>query len=274
MDIIDQIIEIRKKRGISQAKLAEMLGISQPVIARVEAKRSSPTIEFLEKIFNVLDLELMVVNAFNAPREINKIIKDLPYKRINIGRSGDKVYVFEDRYLLKISNDKELLRLEKEKNDWINEHIPGPKTIKYIEDERQGYYLREYISGHTLIEEQYLSNPDRLISILKKVVDILRSLDRLDCPFNSLDNNGTCFVHGDLCLPNIVVDDNDNFVGFLDLANSGIGDKQYDYCWLLWSFEYNLKTKQYNHMLLKELGVEFDPSDYLRYVLSKVTDNK
>ena len=272
MDIIDKIIQIRKKRGISQQKLSDMTGILQPVIARVESKRSSPTIEFLTKVLNALDLELDLVDAFESPKEIKKIINGLPYKRINVGRSGDKVFVFENKYLLKISDNKAQLKLEKEKNDWINQHINGPKTIKYVEDEWNGYFLREYVAGHTLIEEQYLNNPNRLISILKNIVSILRSLDSLNCPFSSSDNEGNDFVHGDLCLPNILVDDNDNFVSFIDLSNSGKGDKQYDYCWLLWSFEYNLKTNSYSEELLKELNIEIDQGLYLKYVITNIVN--
>ena len=270
MDIIDQIIHIRKVRGISQQKLSDMTGILQSVIARVESKRSSPTIEFLSKILSALDLKLELTDTFKSPKEIEKIIKGLPHKGISDGRSGDYVFSFGDKYLLKISDDKNQLGMEKEKNDWVSQYIKGPKTIKYSEDEFSGYYLREYVIGHTLIEEQYINDPKRLIKILKNVIEILRSLDSLNCPFSSLDSDGNDFVHGDLCLPNILVDDNDDFIGFVDLSNSGKGDKQYDYCWLLWSFEYNLKTKQYSDLLLKELNVEIDASDYLRYVALKM----
>ena len=54
MDIIEKIVAIRKQRGISQQKLSEMTGVLQPVIARVESKKSSPTIEFLSKILSAL----------------------------------------------------------------------------------------------------------------------------------------------------------------------------------------------------------------------------
>ena len=61
MDIIDEIILARKQKGITQQKLSEMTGILQPVIARVEAKKSSPTIDFLYKILRALDLDLTLV---------------------------------------------------------------------------------------------------------------------------------------------------------------------------------------------------------------------
>ena len=273
MDIVDKIVSIRKKRGISQQRLSELTGILQPVIARVESKRSSPTVEFLSKILDALDLQLELVDAFESPKEIKKIIKGLSCERIVCGRSRDNVYAFGNKYLLKISDNKSQLRLEKEKNEWISEHIHGPSTIKYAEDEWSAYYLRDFLVGHTLIEKQYLDNPTRLINVLKDVNRFLRTLDSFDCPFSSFGSDGNDFVHGDLCLPNILVDDNDAFLGFVDVSNSGKGDKQYDYCWLLWSFEYNLKTNAYNNQLLKELNIEINQSDYLKYVILKMNNS-
>lgn len=273
MDIIDKIVAIRKQRGISQQKLSEMTGILQPVIARVESKKSSPTIEFLSKVLTALDLELSLVDSFESPKSIKKAINGLSHRRINTGRSGDKTFVFGDQFFLKISDNIKQLRLEKEKTEWVGQYIRSPKTFQYIEEDMRGYYLREYIKGHTLIEEQYINDPKRLINILKEVVKELRKMDSYDCPFSSPDSIGNDFVHGDLCLPNILVDDNDHFIGFIDLSACGKGDRQYDYCWLLWSFEYNLKTKQYSDLLLKELNIDIDEGDYLRYITLNMINN-
>ena len=37
MMLEEQLADLRKKRGISQAKLAKLVGVSQPVIARIES---------------------------------------------------------------------------------------------------------------------------------------------------------------------------------------------------------------------------------------------
>ena len=200
------------------------------------------------------------------PNEIQTFVKNLPLKEYSVGRSGDQVFSFGDKYILKISSSKEELKLEKEKTDWINQYLPGSKSILYIEEKEKAYYLRTFIVGHTLIEEQYVNNPNRLIAILKGVIELLKSLDSKECPFASLDNQGVEFVHGDLCLPNILVDDNDEFVGFVDVANAGKGDRAYDYSWLLWSFEYNLKTDKYNERLLKELNISLNQMKFDKYI--------
>ena len=119
------------------------------------------------------------------------------------------------------------------------------------------YYLRECLSGKSLISKNILNNPILLMDIISKVINILRALDKEECTFRSEENEGNDFVHGDLCLPNIFVNENNQFIGF-DVGNCGKGDKYYDYAWLMWSFEYNLKTNKYNDMLLNKIGIKKD----------------
>jgi transcriptional regulator with XRE-family HTH domain len=39
MMVEEQLADLRRKRGISQAKLAELMGVKQPLIARIESGR-------------------------------------------------------------------------------------------------------------------------------------------------------------------------------------------------------------------------------------------
>ena len=48
--LIEQIIRERKRRGITQAELATMLGLPQPSIARIETGVVSPTLGMLQRI--------------------------------------------------------------------------------------------------------------------------------------------------------------------------------------------------------------------------------
>lgn len=58
--IIDQYISIRKKKGLSQEKVANLTGIARTNIIRIEAKRNVPTIEVLAKLAEAIDMELEV----------------------------------------------------------------------------------------------------------------------------------------------------------------------------------------------------------------------
>ena len=201
------------------------------------------------------------------PKEIKDIVGNINYKKDTTGRSGDTVYIFEDKYVLKISDNKERIRREKEKMDYLNKcNIPGIKSILFLEDKDKSYNLMTYLKGYSLIDKKIINDPELLIDILVKVIKVLRSLDNSNCPFKSTDNIGDDFVHGDLCLPNIYVDENYEFAGFIDLENMGFGDKWYDYSWLLWSLSYNLKTDKYNKILLDKLNLEFNEEKYNKYI--------
>lgn len=206
------------------------------------------------------------------PKEIEDIVRNISYVKDDIGRSEDEVFIYEDKYILKISSDPKRLFREKQKTDWISSRIPGSISITYVEEDSKCYYLRTCVKGDSLIANRFINNPLLMIEVLTDVVKILRELDSSKCPFVSTDNVGNDFVHGDLCLPNIYVNEKNEFVGFIDLDNSGLGDKWYDYSWLLWSLEYNLKTNKYNDLLLEKIGIEmkldkfysYIPQDYLK----------
>lgn len=201
------------------------------------------------------------------PKKIMEIVRDVNYTKDNVGRSEDEVYIFEDKYILKVSKDKKRLINEKERIDFLGKcDIPCSESICYLEENDKYYYLRTCIKGYSLIDKRFKENPELLVDILVNVIKVLRNIDRFNCPFKSKDNIGKDFVHGDLCLPNIYVDENNNFAGFIDLDNSGLGDKWYDYSWLLWSLQYNLKTDKYNKLLLDKLGLEFDSKKYNEYI--------
>ncbi len=53
-------------------------------------------------------------------------------------------------------------------------------------------------------------------------------------------------IHGDACLPNLIVGENKEDAKFIDCGNGGIGDRNYDLFWALWSIHFNLKTDRYD----------------------------
>ncbi len=207
------------------------------------------------------------------PEKIENIVKNTTFTVDDVGRSRDVVYTFENKYVLKVSDNKEELSKEMERFDYLTAcGIPGSRSICFAEKDGKYYYLRTYICGDSLIDKRFINSPELLTDVLVKVVAVLRSLDGKDCPFNSSDNCGNDFVHGDLCLPNIYVDKNNEFAGFIDLGNAGLGDRWYDYSWLLWSLEYNLGTDKYNNDLLCKLGIAYNDDKFKMYIPEKYRD--
>ena len=56
--IIRALIDARAKRGLTQAKLAKRVGTKQSAIARFESGRSNPTLAFVQKLSDALDLKI------------------------------------------------------------------------------------------------------------------------------------------------------------------------------------------------------------------------
>jgi DNA-binding XRE family transcriptional regulator len=52
--LIGKMIELRKKKGLSQRELAELSGLKQPAIARLESCQSTPQIDTLIKALRPL----------------------------------------------------------------------------------------------------------------------------------------------------------------------------------------------------------------------------
>lgn len=72
-------------------------------------------------------------------------------------------------------------------------------------------------------------------------------------------------IHGDFCLPNIVLNDW-RFSGFIDLGFAGVGDRHMDLYWALWSLAYNTKTDKYSSRFLDAYGREAVSEACLRLV--------
>lgn len=59
-NIINTIISTRKKKGLTQKEVAEMTGLKQPAIARIENNVNSPQLDTLIKILDALDLKIEI----------------------------------------------------------------------------------------------------------------------------------------------------------------------------------------------------------------------
>lgn len=60
-NIIDNLIILRKNKGLSQKDLAKAANLAQPAIARMESKRTVPQLDTLIKIIEALGYTLAIV---------------------------------------------------------------------------------------------------------------------------------------------------------------------------------------------------------------------
>jgi DNA-binding XRE family transcriptional regulator len=60
-DIAMQIVELRERHGLTQAELAELCGVNQGDISRIERGSTSPTTRTLQRIAAALDADVRLV---------------------------------------------------------------------------------------------------------------------------------------------------------------------------------------------------------------------
>lgn len=72
-------------------------------------------------------------------------------------------------------------------------------------------------------------------------------------------------LHGDYCLPNIMLDDW-KFTGFIDVGRGGAGDRHIDIFWGLWTLYFNLKNNAYYDRFLDAYGRDKIQPEMLRTI--------
>ncbi len=60
-ELIRTMVKAREEKGLTQAQLAEMCGVKQPMIARMESSAHSPQVDSLLKVLIPLGYTLAVV---------------------------------------------------------------------------------------------------------------------------------------------------------------------------------------------------------------------
>ena len=58
--VASQIIEIRKKKGLTQKQLADCVGTKQAAIARMESGKYNPSVQLLSKVARALGAHLIL----------------------------------------------------------------------------------------------------------------------------------------------------------------------------------------------------------------------
>ena len=83
---ISNLKTIRKKQHITQEKLAELCNTDTAYIGQIETKKRFPSINFIEKIADALDIEpyLLFKNTSNETTEQKQRIESLKSELFNL----------------------------------------------------------------------------------------------------------------------------------------------------------------------------------------------
>lgn len=77
MNIINTIKDLRGKRGLTQAQLAEAAGLSTTYISQLESGLKSPTLKSLEKISQALEVPFPILSFLSlGPEDVAPAKRD------------------------------------------------------------------------------------------------------------------------------------------------------------------------------------------------------
>jgi ribosome-binding protein aMBF1 (putative translation factor) len=68
ISLIGKMVEAREAKGLSQRELAELSGVKQPAIARLESLKATPQIDTLFKVLHPLGYTIEIV-PLNEPNQ-------------------------------------------------------------------------------------------------------------------------------------------------------------------------------------------------------------
>ena len=70
ISLIGKMIEAREEKGLSQRELAEISGVKQPAIARLESMKTTPQIDTLFKVLHPLGYTIEIVPLTQRDSEL------------------------------------------------------------------------------------------------------------------------------------------------------------------------------------------------------------
>ena len=126
--IAQAIAKHRNEKGLSQAKLAEMTGVSRNAISRIEKMESMPSIEQLEILSEVLDINITDLFV----EQDTQIEADNNNKKYNIAVAGTGYVGLSLAILLAQHNHVTAVDIIPEKIEMLYKHI-SPIKDEYIE---------------------------------------------------------------------------------------------------------------------------------------------
>ena len=218
----------------------------------------------------------------SLPPRILSFIGSAPTQTDSMGRSGAEVFRIGDMYL-KIAPKNTLVRSAQAQEFFLQKGLSAP-LLAFEQENGRDYLLVKAVPGAYACDSALMSEPDRLARTLGEAARTLHEAPMDDCPLTDANERallayekeaGAAFagdvsllkrdalIHGDLCLPNVFFDEGYRFTGFIDLGDSGAGDRHFDLYWAMWSLTYNLKTNQYNQVFMTAYGLDvFDSARY------------
>lgn len=200
----------------------------------------------------------ITININEFPKEIQYLLENTTIYDSSSNPDMQVLYS-EKGYYIKIAG-KDTLKKEAQMTRIFESKGIGAKVAAFISEDKD-YLVTEVVKGNDGLE--HLNEPEKLCEALAEAMRYLHNLSIENVPvsvsmkkYEALENDkikSDTFIHGDFCLPNIMLE-NWKLISFIDVGESGVGDKHIDLFWAMWSLAYNLKTEEYNDLFLDLYG--------------------
>ncbi len=228
------------------------------------------------------------LNLSQIPQLLHQYLKNQKLRDVS-SHSGALVLEVGNKYFLKI-DIKGKLQEEAQLTKWFYQHQMAVEVIAYISTDRDylltraslgfaatsflnspesicailGQELRKlhhskldkFPDNHLLesYRQRVKKNYQMGLFYEKSLLPMFRISSREEA-FQLVEEKGNLLetnacIHGDACLPNVILKDPQTFSCFIDWGLAGYSDKHIDIFWAIWSIKYNLKNDKYIEIFL------------------------
>lgn len=150
------------------------------------------------------------------------------------------------------------MRDEATRLEWLGDKLPVPRVLASGSRGDYEFLLTESVPGLPAHDRSAGWNRQEVASLVGKALREFHSASTADCPSRHpvagpISREDEVLVHGDYCLPNVLLDADRRH--YLDVGESGIGDRYIDIVAGIWSLRHNYGKGTVGN-LLGEYGLQ------------------
>ena len=129
------------------------------------------------------------------------------------------------------------LAAERDRLSWLQERWPVPEAIGLFHEMGDDWLVTREVRGVPIHLASQGREPASVAATLGAILRGLHATRADDCPFG-IRKPGNVLIHGDYCLPNVLVEDGE-LSALVDVGLSGLGNPETDLAAGVWTLQYN-----------------------------------
>ena len=126
---------------------------------------------------------------------------------------------------------------ERDRLSWLQGRWPVPEAIGFFQEMGDDWLVTREVRGVPIHLASKGQEPGFVAAMLGEILRGLHATRADDCPFGTR-KPGNVLIHGDYCLPNVLVEDG-KLSALVDVGLSGLGNPETDLAAGVWTLQYN-----------------------------------